>query len=568
MLPVIAKRWILPEPPPPEVETALAEFPELFRHVLYNRGVRDIRSAQIYLEALPPKDSPFNLLGVPEAVNRILWAIDNREKIAVYGDYDVDGVTATALLCEVLTMLGANVRSHIPNRFDEGYGLNNDALTALANDGVDLVITVDCGIRSPDEAIHAQKLGIDLIISDHHHPGSEIPIATAVINPKQAGDPYPDKDLSGVGLAYKIAQALLEKRPSGAARAEDWLDLVALGTISDVVPLIGENRALVRGGLERLRQGRRQGVVSLAGAAGVKLPVLSAGDVGFMLGPRLNAAGRLESAQAALQLLMEKDVMATGHLAQRLDQHNRDRQALTRSMQEQAVQMTEGLSGEIVFAFSPTFNAGVVGLVAARLVETFYRPAIVGHIENEVVRASCRSIPEFHITHALDLCQDILVRHGGHAVAAGFTVLLKDLPELQTRLGAIALDELSGRDLAPSMFADAEIDLAAYRPDDVARLIRYLDLLQPAGQDNPEAAFISRGLRVVRSRTVGADDQHLKLAVSSGRAIWDAIAFRQGKWAGAMPAYVDLLYTFERNLYNGNETLQLNVRDLKPAVFH
>ena len=566
MLPAESKRWVVGETIPSAVDETFAVFPPLFRQVLYNRGVTTAEAAHLYMNAVTIPSSPFNMLGMPEAVERILYAADHSEKVAVYGDYDVDGVTATALLVEVLRTLNVDASWHIPNRFEEGYGLNNDALTLLNEAGVDLVITVDCGIRSPLEAEHASSLGMDLIISDHHHPGPQIPVAVAVICPSQEGDPYPDKDLSGVGLAYKIASALFEKRPAPGKSAEDWLDLVALGTISDVVPLRGENRALVRGGLELLRKGQRQGIVSLAGAAGVKLPILSAGDVGFMLGPRLNAAGRLESAEAALNLLMETNLMETGMLAQHLDSQNRERQTKTRSMQAKAAEMTFGSpAGEILFAFSEEFNSGIVGLVAARLMETYYRPAVVGCIEGDIARASCRSIPEFHITHALDECKDLLVRHGGHAVAAGFTVQMKDLEELKRRLSAIALEQLGGKELVPTLSADAEVELSRMRQEDVASLIQHLEKLQPTGQANPDAAFVSRGLRVVRSRTVGSDNLHLKLSLSDGRITWDAIAFRQGKWQERMPERVDLLYAFEKNLFNGNVTLQLNVKDIKPS---
>jgi single-stranded-DNA-specific exonuclease len=401
-----------------------------------------------------------------------------------------------------------------------------------------------------------------LIISDHHHPGSEQPEAVAVICPKQAGDLYPDKDLSGVGLAYKIAQGLLKMRPNSGCLAEDWLDLVALGTISDIVPLRGENRILVRRGLEQLRKGTRQGVVSLAGAAGVKLPGLSSMDVGFMLGPRLNAAGRLESAEAALNLMLTRDIFQAGDLAQKLDNQNRERQAKTREMQEQAAQALSTSEDEnIIFAFSPDFNPGVVGLVAARLVDTFYRPAIVGQVEGETTRASCRSIPEFHITQALDECKHLLVRHGGHQAAAGFTILNKDLPELQDRLRAIAGRVLGGQELIPTMRADVEVAARDLQPN----LLKYLDLLQPTGQDNPEATFVTRGMRVMYRRTVGGDGQHLKMKVNGNGVTWDAIAFRQGHQAETLPEWVDLLYTFERNVYNGMVTLQLNVRDLKPS---
>jgi single-stranded-DNA-specific exonuclease len=563
MLPSQKKRWVPKPPISPEANEALSEYPALFRQVLYNREVLDADSARIYLHSDAEGGDPFLLLGMHETVERLLYAADHHEQVAVYGDYDVDGVTATALMTEVLRCLGAQVRPYIPNRFEEGYGLNNEALDTLSAEGVEVVVTVDCGIRSPREAEHARELGIDLIVSDHHHPGLELPLACAVICQKRQGDPYPDKDLSGVGLAYKIAQALFTARPQPGCRVEDWLDLVALGTISDVVPLRGENRSLVRSGLARLRKGLRQGVVSLAGAARVKLPLLTATDVGFMLGPRLNAAGRLESAMAALSLLLTKDVMEAGDLAQKLDNQNRERQAITREMQERAAGMAaEAGIEDIIFAFSAEFNSGVVGLAAARLVDAYYRPAVVGHMDNEFTRASCRSIPEFHITRALDDCRDLLVRHGGHAVAAGFTVRNENLAELQSRLAEIARRELADLELIPQLRYDAEVSLSDLQP---MELLPYLDLLQPTGQENPEAVFFSPAVRVAQARTVGAESQHLKLRLSENGYTWDAIAFRQGHQLETLGGQVDLLYTVERNEYNGYVGLQLNVRDLRPA---
>lgn len=561
------KRWLVAAPLPAEAATALAVFPPAFRQVLYNRGIHDPAAARAYLDPSPSPVPSEVHLGMAEAVERILFAIDNGEKITVYGDYDVDGVTATALLVEVLGALGATVEGHIPNRFEEGYGLNLEALSGLAETGTNLVVTVDCGIRSPREAAHARALGMDMIISDHHHPGEELPEAVAVLNPRLQGNPYPDKELSGVGMAWHIARALLNRRPLPGVRAEDWLDLVALGTISDVDPLTGENRYLVREGLAQMQSSKRQGLVSLAGAASVKLQNLTCGDVGFMLGPRLNAAGRIDSAMDALTLLLEKDYLITGRLALRLDAHNRERQERTRRAQESALEMNAAESDTpVLFAFSPEYSSGIVGLVASRLVESRYRPAIVGQIEGETIRASCRSIPEFHITHALDQCEDLLIRHGGHAMAAGFTIAAERLPEFQQRMRAIAAADFAGQELIPTLKADAEANLAGMSLGEVGDMYQLLAKLEPTGQSNPPATFISHGLKVVRARAVGGDGQHLKLTVSAGRAIWDAIAFRQGHWINDLPPTVDLFYSFDENEYNGRRSLQLKVQDLRPAA--
>ena len=571
------KRWVIASPVTPQAEEALIKFPPILRQILFNRGLGNYDEARAFLEAKPAFNSdPYQLIGMDAAVDRIRYAVDHNEPIAVYGDYDVDGVTATALLVQALEMLGANVRAYIPNRFDEGYGLNPDALDSLNAEGVKLVITVDCGIRSPAEALHAQTIGLDLIISDHHHPdGDNLPPAFAVINPKQHGDPYPDKELAGVGIAYKIVEALasdrrLPNKDNGQSSAvkglnlNDLLDLVALGTVADLAPLVGENRTLVRKGLRQIRQTKRQGLFSLAGVAQMKIDKTTAGNIGFMLGPRLNASGRLESALASLELLTTTDFMRAGQLAQQLDMQNRQRQSITKSMQEQAEQiaMSEDPNAFLLFAAHEDFNPGVVGLAASRLTEMYYRPAVVAAKSAEETRGSCRSIPEFHITDALDLCKDLLVRHGGHAAAAGFTVKNKNLPELVSRLKSIAEDQLAGKDLRQTLSADMVVPLSELNFE----VLKYLAYLEPTGYGNPDAIFVSRRVKVKSSRAVGAEGRHLKLTVEDERgASMDSIGFRLGHLHPELPTFVDLLYHFESNEYNGRTSLQMNLKDIKAA---
>jgi len=561
-MPIPRKRWQIQPPITPQAEEALSNAAPVLRQLLFNRGYATPQAARAYLRAEAPANaSPFNLLGMQAAVERIEFALQRGEQIAVYGDYDADGVTSTALLTHALRALGGQVRPYIPNRFDEGYGLNQEALDTLHSEGVGLVITVDCGIRSPEEVAHARRLGMDVIISDHHHPGEELPPALAVINPKQPGDAYPDKMLAGVGLAYKLADALAAHRP--ALHPAEYLDLVALGTVADLAPLKDENRTLVRAGLEQLRTPHRQGLFSLMQLAEVDPRRITAGDIGFRLGPRLNAAGRLDTALAALDLLLTEDVLLAGRLAQQLDTQNRERQRITRQIQAAAerIALEEDPEALLLFAAHPDFNRGVVGLAASRLVERYYRPAIVAHQDAQYTVGSCRSIPEFHITAALDRCADLLVRHGGHAAAAGFTVRNENVPALVARLQEIAAEKLGGADLRPKLVADMEIPLSDLTP----QVLRYLEWMQPTGYGNPAARFVSRNLKVAYSRPVGRDGAHLKLRVTDGRVTFDAIAFGQGHWHANMPARVDLLYTFERNEFNGRSSLQLNVRDLKPA---
>ncbi|MBI3162022.1 MAG: single-stranded-DNA-specific exonuclease RecJ, partial [Chloroflexi bacterium] len=402
-----------------------------------------------------------------------------------------------------------------------------------------------------------------------HHPAEgDLPPALAVINPKQHGDVYPDKDLAGVGIAYKIAEALLNDGGDSTLneqRLYSLLDLVALGTVADLAPLVGENRALVRKGLRQMKQTTRQGLASLAAVSEIKLDRVNAGNIGFALGPRLNAAGRLKEALAAFELLTTNDVFRAGELAQVLDMQNRERQRITRDMQKRAeeIAMSEDPQAYLLFAAHEDFNSGVVGLAASRLTETYYRPAIVASKGGEETRGSCRSIPEFHITEALDQCADLLVRHGGHAAAAGFTVRNENLSALVSRLKAIAASRLSNVELRPTVTADAEVSLVDIRPELFEKALRYLE---PTGYGNPNAAFVARNVKVKNARTVGADAKHLKLLIEDDKGYnHDAIGFRLGDWQKKMPPRIDILFNYEVNEYNGRIGYQLNLKDLKPV---
>ena len=560
------KRWLIPPALTLEADKELQAFPPVLRQILFNRGYATDADARAFLKAEQNFNiDPYQMTGMRAAVERIRYALEQDEPIAIYGDYDVDGVTATALLVDTLNALGAQVRGYIPNRFDEGYGLNNEALSQLKDDGVKLVISVDCGIRSPEEALHTRTIGLDLIITDHHHPAEgPLPPALAVINPKQPGDIYPDKDLAGVGIAYKLAEALTARLDTSDFNVENLLDLVALGTVADLAPLVGENRFLVRRGLRQMRETTRQGLFSLAAVAELNLAKVNGSDIGFRLGPRLNAAGRLDEALAAYELLTTTDVFKAGQLAQQLDVQNRERQRITREMQAQAetLALADETDAFLLFAAHQSFNAGVVGLAASRLAETYYRPAIVAHIDTDTTRGSCRSIPEFHITDALDQCADLMVRHGGHAAAAGFTVENDKLDELVSRLKTIAKENLREKDLRPTLTADAEIPLIDVRPE----LLSALKYLEPTGYGNPDAVFVSRGVKVRHSRTVGGDGKHLKMSFEDEQGTThDAIGFRLGHLQSELPERIDIMFTYETNEYNGRINYQLNLKDAKPA---
>ena len=562
------KRWIISPLIPNSVKQELRDFSPLLRQLLYNRGIETSSEAESFLTYQTNfSANPLLLKDMPEAVRLIHEALQDGSMVAIYGDYDVDGVTASALLYEFFRSLGLTPRVYIPNRFDEGYGLNLDAMQQLAGEGIGLLITVDCGIRSVDEVREARARGMKVIVSDHHLPGSVLPPADAIINPRQPGDPYPYKHLAGVGLAYKIASAYLATYPTAGLDADQWLDLVAAGTVADLADLTGENRALVKRGLDEMRKVNRQGLFSLSQVAGVKLDRVTASNIGFILGPRLNAAGRLDTATAAFELLVSENLFEAAALAQQLDNQNAYRKELTQKIQEASI--AEALASDpdklIIFAASKEFNEGVVGLAASRVVEALYKPAIIGYQDDGFVKASCRSIKEFNITAALDQCSDLLIRYGGHSVAAGLTVANENLPALLERLNNLAVASIGNLELVPELWIDYEISLAKVRPEHIPGIMDDVARLEPTGQKNPDVLFCSRNLQVISSRVLG-NGQHLKMNLRAGDSVYEAIAFRQGQWQTTLPSTIDIAYTFDKNEYQGRPPLQLNVRDLKPSL--
>lgn len=565
-------KWQIAPPLPQAVQQQYSHLHPILLQVLYNRGIIEPAHIQAFLEGryLESTD-PFLLPDMDKAVARIQQAITREETIFVYGDFDADGVTATVLLTQALRSLGLSrqqAQPYIPDRVDEGYGLNVDALTKLRTEkNADLVITVDCGIRSVAEVVHANAIGLDMIITDHHSLGPKLPPALAVINPKHPASRYPEAMLAGVGIAYKLTQALCQAMPERAQFDEtELLDLVAIGTVADLAPLLGENRKLVLDGLTVLNQAKRPGVAALAQVSGVSPGQITAESIGFGLGPRINAAGRLDHAYTAARLLAVNDDQTAVRLAHELNALNKRRQQLTAELTAVAEAQISA-DAPILIASDSSFLSGVVGLVASRLAEKNYRPAIVIEQGEADSRGSCRSIPEFHVTEALDEISDLLVRHGGHAQAAGFTVGNENLPAFIARITAIAQSRLAGLDLTPTMSIDAEIGI-----NDVDwALYEHLTQLEPTGYANSTPVFLSRGVEVIHHRRVGQDGAHLQLRLSSAGEgggsyrIIPAIAFRQGDWADCLPQFIDVVYTISVNEWNGRRNLQLMVQDIKPT---
>ncbi|MCS7056881.1 MAG: single-stranded-DNA-specific exonuclease RecJ [Thermoflexales bacterium] len=576
--------WKIAPRAPADYFAALSDLHPLTAQVLHARGLTDPAAARAFVRGAYAPADPFALQDMSRAVARVLSAIANGESIAVYADYDCDGVTAGALLIRTLNALGGRTQIYIPDRFEEGYGLNAQALEYLRGQGVSLVVTVDCGARAHLEARRAREIGLDLIVTDHHELEDEaIPDAYAVVDPKRPDCPYGFKHLAGVGVAFRMAQCLLRRaRDAGLPRSElteaSLLDLVALGTVADVVPIIGENRALVRAGLERINRQPQIGVRALIQAAGLRPGAVNAERIGFALGPRLNAAGRLEHARAAYDLLTCDDPERATALAEALNRQNSERQDVTAVVAESAERQaleTHARSRDdaplppLLFAAAPEYHLGVIGLAASRLVEKYQRPAVVVSIHGQEARGSCRSVGEFDIIAALDTCADLLLKHGGHEAAAGFTTRTDALDALRERLSEIARRSQPEGGWARVIHADAEITLAEVNHRSVVELQQ----LEPHGPGNPKPTFVVRGARVSDLRRIGraengAAPPHLQLRVTDARrVIWDAIAWRMGDRIQELDvgASVDLVCQLDVNEWNGESRLRLEVLDFRAA---
>ncbi|MFN8498060.1 MAG: single-stranded-DNA-specific exonuclease RecJ [Anaerolineae bacterium] len=563
------KQWRFADAAPDSFITAFPDLPRPVAQTLYNRGYQDPAAARAFLDGVEPDQNPFNLRGMQEAVRRLRDAIRKGEPIVVYGDYDVDGVTATALLVHMLHALGATVRPYIPDRFEEGYGVNAQALEKLAEGGARVVVTVDCGIRSHAETALARKLGLDVIVTDHHEPAEPMPgAAVAIICPRQARCTYPTKSLAGVGLAYKLAQALYlvdQSTPTGKRRGalapDDLLDLVVLGTVADMAPLVLENRSLVRRGMHTLNVTKRPGLRALFRAARMEMGRISVDQLSYVVAPRLNAAGRLEHAMTSYSLLMTPQSDRAEALAAKLEDQNRRRQTLTDEALAAArpIALAQLPDSRLIFVADHSYKSGVVGLVANRLMEEFYRPAVVVEMGPEESRGSGRSISEINIVELLDKCKDLLVRHGGHRAAAGFTVRNDRLPQLEMRLREL-VDALLPTTPAPTLSIDAVLPLT-----DVSEPVwTAFERLAPFGQQNSSPLLATLGATVCDARLVGVN--HLKLIVAdqSGNTR-EAIAFRRGEWLPNLPPVVDIAYHLELNRWNGSVQAQLNIKDIRPS---
>lgn len=548
-----AKRWHVKQP---SGSIPQGDWPPLIGTLLALRGLTSVEAAHAFFD----RDTPCGMPALPDldrAVERLARACRAGEAVAIFGDFDVDGVTATALLTEHLAALGARPLPYLPHRVDEGYGLNKTAIDSLHTLGATLLVTADCGTSSVDEIAHARYLGMDALVIDHHTTPPLLP-AALIVNPKR--DPNAIDEPSAGGIAYYVLRAL-RAHLGQPADESSMLELVALSTVCDMAPLVGENRRLVRDGLTALRKTERPGLRALIDVSGADQKRIDAETLGFTLGPRLNAAGRLAHARLAFDLLMTPDEDRAFELAREIDALNKQRQLATQTAMVLAEELlAEEGDAPLIMLGHEDLPAGIVGLIASRLVDARNRPAVVYQRGESESRASCRSIPDFHITDALRASPELFVRFGGHRAAAGFTAENDKLPEIKERLIAIAAEQLAGIDLTPSLEIDAEFPLASLRGDE----IRWLSRLAPHGIGNPEPSFLSRNVLVAERAQVGVDRAHLRLKLRDGAVIWPAIAFRNDGEGIDQGARVDLVYTIGADRYL-SDGLQLRVLDVRPA---
>lgn len=541
----------------------LGEVPPLLAQILHNRGYQDRAAVVRFLRAEnAPLGDPWSMADLPAAVERIDRALANGEPIVVYGDYDADGLTATAVLCLTLRALGAAPRAFVPNRERDGYGLNHGPLATLRNGGAGLVITVDCGVTAVEEVARARTAGLDVVITDHHEPPAALPPAP-VLNPRRLDCAYPFKELAGVGVAFRLAEALLRARlpePEAEQYAEALLDLVALGTLADVVPLHGENRGMVRRGLEQLRRGGRPGVRALLACAGLQPADLDADGVVYNLVPRLNAAGRLGDPLLALRLLLAEEEQAAAALAERVDVLNRQRQELMAEALERARAEATAQLPAPVLVVAGDYHVGICGLLAGRLVEELGRPAVVLRREGDILRGSARSPVGLDVHAALARASDLLTRFGGHRQAAGLELPGHQLELLREALAAAALEQTPSVARGGQLLVDAELRASTVTRWETLEMLRQLE---PLGMGNAPPIFLTRAARITDQRPLKHGRVRLRLAGRDGTFV--AVA---GGGPGGLPEPglpLDLVYRLRRRGWRGGVQAEAQLLDWRPA---
>ena len=534
----------------------------IIAQLLVNRNIKIVKDAEFFLNpSLLNLHDPFLMKSMAQAVARIKRAISGKEKILIYGDYDVDGISATALLSTVLKRLKADVDTFIPSRLEDGYGLSAQNISSIHKRGIELIITVDCGITAIVEVDILNSLGIDIIITDHHTPGDKLPDTDIILNPLQEGCSYPDKNLAGVGVAFKLASGLLGKD-------DNWLyeqlDLVSLGTVADVVPLIGENRILVKNGLSELTHTKKEGLRALIEESYLKGKEITSYHVGYILAPRINAAGRLGKPEVSLELLLTDNPKQASELAKMLTKENRSRQKLEDVVLRQALARIETevdfARQRVIVLEGENWHKGIIGIVASRIVDRFYRPTVMISMDGDEGRGSCRSIRNFNLVNALSECTDLLKRYGGHKNAAGLTIDKMSLNGFKEKINLIANERISDEHLIPSIKIDTEIPISSLSKD----LLDDLDSLGPFGFGNPRPVFSSQNLSI-RNVPQILRRSTLKMWVTDGKITAEAVGFNMADSLPSDPLKqrIDLAYSCDLNTYKGITSITLQIKDMR-----
>jgi single-stranded-DNA-specific exonuclease len=563
-----AKRWVVREHDA-ERAASLARVlgvSPILAALLITRGYADERAARVFLS--PTYDQlhePYSMLGMNEAVARLQRAITNGERVLIYGDYDVDGTTGTAILLRALKLLGANVGFHIPHRFTEGYGIQQAALEKAFADGCKLVVSVDCGIRAHEPLYWARQVGLDVIITDHHLPDEKegAPPAFAVLNPNQLGCPYPDKNLAGVGVAFKLVHALFREH-GRESQVPAFMKVVAIGTVADVAKLTGENRTIVAIGLKDLARVANPGLKALISVAGCgDGKGMTAYDLGFRLGPRINAAGRMDAASAVVELFDTRDSEEARRLANHLDARNEERKTVQQQIIDLAVgELKDAKDSYVAVIAGEGWHRGVIGIAASKIAERVNRPCVVLSVDGDMAHGSGRSIEAYHLLNGLTACADLFEKFGGHSHAAGITMRSDRIAEFRRRLNEHAGSCLTSDDLEPSVHIDLEVP-----PEGVTfGLARELEALEPFGAGNPRPLFVTKNLRCLSEPAV-IKDRHLKIRLAGPQnrpleAVWWNCMETPGQTPD-LRGSIELAYTLETSAWNGDYRLQLNVVDLK-----
>lgn len=540
--------------------------PPIIARILLNRGIESLEDARFFFRAgLDHLYDPFLMADMTKAVDTIQQAIEKRKKILIYGDYDVDGATATAMMLLFLRKVGIEADFYIPNRIKEGYGLSLEAVEAIHQRGVDLMICVDCGITAIEEISLARRLGMEVIVCDHHQPGAELPPANAVLNPKRPDCPYPFKELAGVGVSFKLAQALAARINMPHDRLFELLDLVAIGSAADIVPLVDENRILVREGLEVLRQTKNVGLYALLQKTGLHNKTLGTGQIIFILAPRINAVGRMSDAAQAVRLLISTDLQEAEAIAEVLEKENRQRRSIDEETFKEAVEMVESYfdpENDPAFVLSAEgWHPGVIGIVASRLVDRYYRPTVMISTDEGVGKGSARSIPGFNIYEALNSCADLMLAFGGHKYAAGLSIPSENISRLRERLQEYAQQKLTDDLLTPKLSIDGEL-----RFDEIdATFMRILKMMAPFGPQNMRPVFYSKNIRIVGTPVI-VGNNHLRFKACQNGKVIDAIGFNLGNLLHRIGGHredIEMAYVVEENEWQGRVYTQLKIKDIR-----